>query len=239
MKVIARVLSLFALALAGCANPIDYASTALVKIGDTLYVDPVVSAYDHAELVRMTENARRRLAAFYGEQRSADPDVVFCRAEACATFYSGTAMRSRALRVGRTGPGGGFRPLRETIVIVQQGRAAENVIVHELSHIEHRVRFGNGRAPTWFHEGVAVYMSGEPDCTGVYGKGVDDLSRLAAPQAWDEYTNDRSRIRQTYCQASAEIGRWVGRHGKAALLKLMDDVRSGKPFAALYGPLPP
>jgi hypothetical protein len=226
-----------ALALSGCIGTIDYRDMAPMRIGDAVYVDPAYGRFEHAALISMVGRARRRLIEFYGEQRSADPDVIFCMTQACSTHFSGPDIRSRALGTGSIGPGGSYRAPRPTVVIVRHGTTAENVLVHEFSHIEHHARFGTGRAPTWFHEGVAVYMSGEPDCSGVTDKGIDDLSRLSGANAWGQYTNDRSRLRPTYCQASAEIRAWLQRSGKPALLKLMDEVKSGKPFADIYGPL--
>ncbi len=224
-----------AFALCGCA--IDYTDMSPMKIGDAIYADPAYGRFEHAGLISMVGRAKRRLVEFYGEQRSADPDVVFCKTQACSIHFSGPDIRSRALGTGSIGPGGSYRAPRPTVVIVREGPIAENVLVHEFSHIEHHARFGTGRAPTWFHEGVAVYMSGEPDCAGVTANGIDDLSRLSGGNAWGQYTNDRSRLRPTYCQASAEIRAWLQRNGKPALLKLMDDVKSGKPFAGIYGPL--
>jgi len=226
-----------AFALSGCAGPIVYSDDSPVKIGETLYADPAIVRFEHSGLVAMMANAKRRIVGFYGEQRSSDPDVIFCRTSDCSVYFSGTEKRSRAISPGRTGPGGSYRARRPTVVIVSSGNNAENVLTHELSHIEHRARFGTGRAPSWFHEGVAVYVSGEPDCNGVFAKGIDDLSKLSYGNSWDVYTNDRSRIRQTYCQAAHEIRSWVLKSGKPALLNLMDDVKAGKPFDSAFGPL--
>jgi hypothetical protein len=91
--------------------------------------------------------------------------------------------------------------------------------------------------PAWFHEGLAAFVSHEPDCTHVLVRGIDDLRRLDHARAWLDYTNNRGALTPTYCQAEREVAEWVAHNGHERLMAMLDTVIDGATFYEIYGPL--
>jgi hypothetical protein len=111
-----------------------------------------------------------------------------------------------------------------------------------MNHVEVNARTAGGKPmPSWFVEGLATLMAGQPDCSHnerVTKDGTNHLRVMQETHAiWAAYTDDPSRSRASYCQASYEVSLWITRHGKPALITLLDQVKMGKQFDALYGPM--
>ena len=109
------------------------------------------------------------------------------------------------------------------------------VLAHEFSHVEVATRTGGKHVPAWFDEGLATFVGGEPICTNVTGKGIDDLRKLDQETDWVAYTGPEDVFFKTYCQARAEVAAWIGKRGNAGVVQLLDAVRQGQPFAGQYG----
>src|SRR5262249_7091985 len=147
-------------------------------------------------------------------------------------------------------PGARYVATQLTILLLGTGERTQGVLAHEAVHVEAVHRAGHRRMPAWFHEGLAVLVGGEPDCSQREGRGlhdggdpqtpatgVDDLRRLDRFGAWEEYTDTRDKREETYCQARAEVDAWVRRSGKARLFELFGKVRDGVSFEEAYGPM--
>ncbi len=109
------------------------------------------------------------------------------------------------------------------------------VLAHEFSHVEVSKRINGAHVPAWFDEGLATYVGGEPICTNVIGKGIDDLRKLDQETDWVAYTGPEDVFFKTYCQARAEVAAWIGRRGNAGVVQLLDAVRQGQSFWSVYG----
>jgi hypothetical protein len=106
------------------------------------------------------------------------------------------------------------------------------VLAHERSHVEVAARLNGKHVPAWFDGGLATYVGGEPQCSGVTGKGIADLTQLGAETDWTAYTADSTKFSTTYCQARAEVAAWNNKNGAGAI-----EVAQGTAFSAAYGPL--
>jgi hypothetical protein len=82
---------------------------------------------------------------------------------------------------------------------------------------------------------LATYIAGEPICTNVTGKGIDDLRKLDLETDWVAYTGPEDVFFKTYCQARAEVAAWIGKRGNTGVVQLLDAVRQGQSFAGQYG----
>ena len=54
---------------------------------------------------------------------------------------------------------------------------------------------------------------------------------------WERFTNTSGRLEEAYCQARDEIGAWTKKHGRRALVGVIDAVGTGKRCEDVYGPL--
>lgn len=99
------------------------------------------------------------------------------------------------------------------------------MLAHEFSHVEVATRIGGKHVPAWFDEGLATYIAGEPICTNVTGKGIDDLRKLDLETDWVAYTGPEDVFFKTYCQARAEVAAWIGKRGNTGVVQLLDAVR--------------
>jgi hypothetical protein len=233
------ILSLLIVPAAKAQQTITYNNKSLRPIANNINADPSYPASKHAQLKSAMQNAKQQVAEFFGEQRATDPDVIFCKKQDCAAYFSGTAMRGKALKLGQTGLGAQYKAKRPTIVVVKQGRYGAAQLTHELGHIEVNARTANKPMPAWFHEGLATLMSGQPQCKQNDHLDKNGTHHLQVMQAikmdWVTYTNDPAKSHASYCQAAHEVSQWISGHGKPALIKLLDQVKSGKRFDELYG----
>jgi hypothetical protein len=230
--------------LSAQTNSIQYNNKTLNQLALNLYADPAYTPNKYAQLTAAMRKAKQQTAAFFGEQRAPDPDVIFCKKQDCARYFSGNAMRGKALKPGSAGSGGQYIAQQPTIVIVTQGRYAALQLTHELNHVEVHARSGNKSLPSWFLEGLATYVSGQPNCTQGTKRTPttsDNTHHLAEMEKtktpWVAYTNDPTKSHASYCQAASEVEQWIKRNGKPALIKLLDRIKAGESFAVSYGPM--
>src|SRR6185437_9697480 len=124
-----------------------------------------------------------------GPLESPPPIAIVCGSDACRTFFGGINKRSWTLAPGRALPGAGYvAGPRGAILVLGKRDRVRAVLAHETVHYEEHFRLRGAFAPAWFDEGLAVVLSGEPDCRGHEdARGIDDLRRLGQDAAWEEY----------------------------------------------------
>jgi hypothetical protein len=225
-------------------QPIRYNNQTLNQLAPNLYADSTYTPNKYAQLTAAMRKAKQQTATFFGEQRAPDPDVIFCKKQDCARYFAGDSMRGKALKPGSAGTGGHYIAPRPTLVIVMQGRYAALELAHEMNHIEVHARSGDKSLPSWFLEGLATYVSSQPNCTQGTKRASttsDSTHHLAEMEKtktpWVAYTNDPTKSHASYCQAASEVEQWIKRNGKPALIKLLDRVKAGEAFASSYGPM--
>ena len=136
---------------------------------------------------------------------------------------------------GRSAPGARYVSRdRTTLVIVRADARAENMLAHELSHVELAHRARRSRCPAWFDEGLATFVSGEPNCSRPEPPAVDDLRTLATGDAWHAQTAVAKRRHATYCQANREVAGWLTEDGRARFTAFLDALKVGTPFDRAY-----
>ena len=219
--------------------PVPFGAEEMVPLCRDVYVEPALTPDERARVARLYAASLDDVARGLGPLESAAPLAVLCKTRACSEHFVGTHMRSTVIAPGHRATGAAYvGGARVTIAIIRIDDAARGVLAHERVHVEAHVRLGHGRVPTWFNEGLAVVVGGEPTCAGHEDvKGIDDLRRLVHDAAWADYTNTANTMEATYCQARAEVGAWLRRAGKVGLLDLIARVRDGASFDDVYGPM--
>lgn len=208
--------------------------------GKDTFFDPAISDEARSRLGRAYVSARQRVADFFGERRAPEPLVVFCGSDECRVYFTGPAKRSWSLEPGGRAPGGKYvAGSRPTIIIVRTDAVAENVLAHELSHVELQFRIRPGHVPTWFNEGVATYVGREPECRKDTPVATVDLQKLERNDDWNARTNEPGALVPIYCRARQEVASWLDLRGQRAFLDLLTAVRLGHPFTEPYAPQPP
>jgi hypothetical protein len=244
----ARLLSFFAglagllASLTSCATAAppeaalqSFAGLPMAPLDADSYVEPATPAAARDRLRRLSRDAARRIEAFYGARVGPRPVVIFCGADPCRLHFAGPTRRSWSLAPGQAAAGARYvAGARPTIVVVRTDAHAENVLAHELSHLELQSRARPGRAPTWFDEGVATAVGLEQDCAKVAPTPMSRLASLVDDDAWFAFTSAPGALAPAYCGARREVEAWLRLNGARALLALLDELRAGRAFEDVY-----
>lgn len=207
--------------------------------GTDVFYDPAISTEERSRLRSAYTSARQRVAGFFGERLAPVPLVVFCASDPCRVYFTGPAKRSWTLEPGGRAPGGTYvAGKRPTIIIVRADAVAENVLAHELSHLELQFRVRPGHVPTWFNEGVATYVGLEPACWSWKETSVAsvDLEKLDRNDDWIARTNEPGALVPTYCRARQEVANWLKLRDRHQFHELLTAVSQGRPFTESYRP---
>lgn len=201
----------------------------LERFGDNGFIERATSAQQRSHVAEVLEQARVRVAAFYG---SADtqPRVLVCVSDDCYRRIGGIGSRGTAL---------------SDVALQLSPRGINPVIAsHELSHIELHHRLGRvahlmGAIPAWFDEGVAVTVSNDPRYLAPAGAADRCLVRSdeTLPAGRFEWIRDvgRDDKQQLYAKAACRVADWMSARGGApAVVQLIAKVSSGTSFADAY-----
>lgn len=225
-----------------CATPkpegpeLRFGDRTMVRVCDGVYVDPATPP-DGLELMKTSpQRAAARDVAWYGPLQAPSPLIVFCHTDPCRVFFAGPAKRGWTVRPGRSAPGAEYVSRdRTTLVIVRADARAENMLAHELSHIELAFRARAAGVPAWFDEGLATYVSGEPDCAKPEPPVVPNLRTLDSGDAWRAQTAVAEVRHATYCQACREVAAWMTDDGHERFMALLAAMKAGTRFDRAYG----
>ena len=219
----------------GTANtPPSFNGTALVAACGNVFVESAVAKNLWPGIVNGIQVALEMDRKVYGTLQAAQPDVLVCQSGACADYFAGPRRRNVTL-YPNTYAGQYVAPRMTVVLTSPTWTQNPYVLAHEFSHVEVAKRIGGKHVPAWFDEGLATYIAGEPICTNVTGKGIDDLRKLDLETDWVAYTGPEDVFFKTYCQARAEVAAWIGKRGNTGVVQLLDAVRQGQSFAGQYG----
>ena len=219
----------------GTANtPPSFSGTALVAACGNVFIEPAVAKNLWPGIVNGIQVALEMDRKVYGTLQAAQPDVLVCQSGACADYFAGPRRRNVTL-YPNTYAGQYVAPRMTVVLTSPTWTQNPYVLAHEFSHVEVAKRIGGKHVPAWFDEGLATYIAGEPICTNVTGKGIDDLRKLDLETDWVAYTGPEDVFFKTYCQARAEVAAWIGKRGNTGVVQLLDAVRQGQSFAGQYG----
>ena len=219
----------------GTANtPPSFSGTALVAACGNVFIEPAVAKNLWPGIVNGIQVALEMDRKVYGTLQAAQPDVLVCQSGACADYFAGPRRRNVTL-YPNTYAGQYVAPRMTVVLTSPTWTQNPYVLAHEFSHVEVATRTGGKHVPAWFDEGLATYIAGEPICTNVTGKGIDDLRKLDLETDWVAYTGPEDVFFKTYCQARGEVAAWIGKRGNAGVVQLLDAVRQGQSFTGQYG----
>jgi len=212
------------------ARLLDPTSYGMEQIAPRVYVGKEILADQRKQLLQSVETARQRVAAFYGGLVS-DPTIYGCATRECIEFFGGM--------------GDGYA-VKATGILLWPKSLIPEAIAHEWSHIELYARLDGrwGGMPGWFNEGLAVVVSDLPHHSeAVYQEAVSSgypiplLSDLAGrqwtPSFMKRYENPKG-LNIVYSTVGHEVRMWYQRVGQQGLLKLIEALKSGERFSAVY-----
>ena len=212
----------------------SFNGAALVAACGNVFVESAVAKNLWPGIVNGIQVALEMDRKVYGTLQAAQPDVLVCQSGACADYFAGPRRRNVTL-YPNTYAGQYVAPRMTVVLTSPTWTQNPYVLAHEFSHVEVAKRIGGKHVPAWFDEGLATYIAGEPICTNVTGKGIDDLRKLDLETDWVAYTGPEDVFFKTYCQARAEVAAWIGKRGNTGVVQLLDAVRQGQSFAGQYG----
>lgn len=197
--------------------------------GDNVFIERNAAPQQRAHVAAVLEQARGRVAAFYGELQT-QPRILVCVSDDCY---------QRIRYVGSRGNAFGDLALELSPRGLDPVTAA-----HELSHMElhHRiglVRYFLGAIPSWFDEGVAVVVS--DDRRYLAPAGAADRCKVRSDEALPTGIIEWGRAigeydpKQLYAKAACRVVDWMAaKGGAAAVLRLVARISDGVPFAEAY-----
>jgi hypothetical protein len=199
--------------LAALSIPLQNA--AMVPLADGVYTEPGLRPAEHRALLEAHGAAVASVDRFFGGGRHAPPLVLFCHTGACKETLGadpGTAA-SPDLGFARDGvqTSDGFLATRVVVVTGPVPRT-QQILTHELVHAEMKAWTPYDALPTWFNEGMATWVAGEPDCTGLPQVTAFDVRALDSKQSWQAHLAATHATRKTYCAAREEVSAWAKGH---------------------------
>ncbi len=196
------------------------------RIGRNIYVEKSMVQDQRQTLIQSVKAASERIADFYGTRLS-DPRILACGSEACYWRLGGVSAKGAAW--GSSGIRLSPRGLTPTI------------LTHEMAHTELNYRIGlfrflTGTIPTWFDEGLAALVSGDPRYLKAAGEenrcvieSLDDLP--TGLRQWRKRAGQESNL---YAKAACRVWRWFDSAGTEGLVRLIDEVEVGGSFSVAY-----
>jgi hypothetical protein len=197
----------------------------LDTIAPNVYIDPDMPESQRQLLLSSLADAKARVATLYDEY-TANPVVIAGHTMEVMKAYGGSSDN----RAGRAH----LTPIAAFIVLGPNGLSSvENVLPHELAHVEFSARIGHGnrgKIPVWFEEGLAVqfddrYSKTEWQIRTDNGRTVPALDQIGIITH-----NDWLK----YATAKHEVRRWLDVVGQEGFWAFLQSIQSGAEFQETY-----
>ncbi|MBL8944957.1 MAG: hypothetical protein JNK45_17470 [Myxococcales bacterium] len=215
----------------------------MIPIAPDVYVEPGTSTDDLVALRAAHTRAQGELDAWFPTTTDDRGLVLFCGTAACKIAFGAppTAASSSDLGFATYVPSGGHEA-RRAVVVTGPAPNTDRILMHEWVHVHMGLHAQYELVPTWFNEGVATLLAGEPSCAHAPTPSADSLHDVATKDAWQEHIAVPGRTIRIYCQSRNEVRAWVGGDVSAAtvaaaVVVVLDAVAAGAEFEAVYGPL--
>lgn len=213
------------------ASPLDDPGAhGMVRVTQGIWAEARMDEAARAALTPLVDEARRRVARYYGTLADTT-NVVFCASDTCYRHFGAHGL--------------GFSD-GEHVLIAPRGRRAA-IIAHELAHVELASRLGgmdrvNATVPQWFDEGLAVMISAAEEfnerawqAATHGGRTAPALEALAGMASWNRITGpDGAGMHLSYGTACRELKRWARSTGTDGPRAMVAALRNQEPFAAAY-----
>jgi hypothetical protein len=119
----------------------------------------------------------------------------------------------------------------------------QRALAHELTHVvEGYYTFSCvNSAPTWFEEGLAMYMEGAPEAyyTSILDQAVSDNELLSVRELGHIFSGNSELATLSYAQSQSLVTYLIDEHGEDKLLLLLDQWKQGssedKALTEVYG----
>lgn len=175
-----------------------------------------------ADLMAQAPRARQKIYADLGVPSPDQIEVFVCDGLACMEQVAPGKARippwAAGMAFGR----------HDRILIRADGRTArgqglDQVFLHELAHLALNQAVGHQSVPRWFHEGFAIYQSGEWSMGRVTALGAGVLSgRLFSLEALtDSFPDSPPDVELAYAQSIDFVAYLLGTYGRASFHRLI------------------
>ena len=127
----------------------------------------------------------------------------------------------------------------QNIVVLEARSLTESDGNASLRHEFLHVALGQlgGDWPHWFHEGLAMYLTGQRSSISQYAalfQAVQQDRIFSFQDLKDRWPEQPSDVQTAYAQSVSFLGFLVERHGLSALGELIDEVVAGRPFETAF-----
>lgn len=151
-------------------------------------------------------------------------------------FYKRSEASVLGIRLPEWGGGGAlgtdsiFIPVDVSYAFYQSDY--QQILTHELVHIIISRKYGTIRIPRWFHEGMAMALSGEIDSDAqiIMSKAIltGKLLSLDSVRYVNRFKKDRARI--AYCQSHFAVLFLMQKYGQDLLPELISEIKQRYSF---------
>lgn len=203
-------------------------------IAPNVYVDKNMNKTEQQRLLKIIPEAKLYVKNVWGKLES-QPTIYACSTQECANSLG---VGSRAHQILNH-------------LVLSPKALSKEIISHEWSHAELYKRVGGffrwRKIPSWFDEGLAVLVSHESRHDERAWQKIQDeklpypaLSELITSKQWSEATRKYNQnislddIVITYATAGHEVSRWYQKAGQKGLSALMEKIKNGSSFEAVY-----
>lgn len=140
----------------------------MVPICDDVHVEPGTTPEEIASLKVAYETGMAAVERALGPGLRSSPLTLFCKTADCKIALGAprSAAASKDLGFARDVVLTKDGPIEHSAVVVSSPVATTHrILTHEMVHAEMKAWVPYDALPTWFNEGVATFVAGEPDCS--------------------------------------------------------------------------
>jgi hypothetical protein len=197
------------------------------SVGSDVYADGQLPLFA-SQTLAMAQAARHQVEAFFDNQIPR-ASILICTTETCYRRAEGRGGVSKAVSWS------------DKVLIVSPRGINVTIMAHELTHVEFRHLLGTvayARVPSWFDEGLAVYVADDRRYLAPAGakdrclvSGSDTLP-ISNAGWWDVMSHKPTRA---YALAACRVSRWMGQErGRDGLIDLIRKMRAGQDFGSAF-----
>jgi hypothetical protein len=142
--------------------------------------------------------------------RGPAPYTFFCRSAGCKIALGAAPESAAASDLGfaRDGVELAAGYVEHKVAVVTAGPRAAQILAHEWVHAEMKAYVPYDSLPTWFNEGAATFVAGEPQCAASNASASFDIAALDSKAKWQAHIRGHD-AKQTYCLARDRVAAFI------------------------------